>query len=126
MEASMDDGVVMPNSAPEHFWAPGISRVPFWLYQDRAILRAEQRKIFEGPAWHFLCLDIDIESQGDFRTTFLGEMPVVVVRGRDGAIHAFENRCAHRGALIAFEDSGNVKDFTCIYHAWRYDLEGNL
>lgn len=122
----MDDGVVMPNSAPEHFWAPGISRVPFWLYQDRAILRAEQRKIFEGPAWHFLCLDIDIESQGDFRTTFLGEMPVVVVRGRDGAIHAFENRCAHRGALIAFEDSGNVKDFTCIYHAWRYDLEGNL
>lgn len=53
-------------------------------------------------------------------------MPVIVVRGEAGAFHAFENRCAHRRALIAFEDAGTKKEFTCVYHAWRYDLEGNL
>jgi anthranilate 1,2-dioxygenase large subunit/terephthalate 1,2-dioxygenase oxygenase component alpha subunit len=54
-------------------------------------------------------------------------MPVIVVRGRDGAVHAFENRCAHRGALIAIDDAGSVKHaFQCIYHAWSYDLTGNL
>ena len=54
-------------------------------------------------------------------------MPVVVARDADGGIAAFENRCAHRGALICFEDGGSgAKDFTCAYHAWRYDLRGNL
>ena len=113
----------MPDTNP---WPPGLTRVPFHLYQDPETLRAEQRKIFEGPAWHFLCLEVEIENQGDYRTTQVGDMPLVVVRGEHGAIHAFENRCAHRGALIAIKNSGNTKDFTCAYHAWRYDLQGNL
>ncbi len=107
-------------------WAPGLTRVPYWLYQDPAILRAEQTRIFEGPAWHYLCLEVDIPNHGDFRVSCIGAMPVIAVRGEAGEIHAFENRCAHRGALIAFQDAGTVKDFTCAYHAWRYDLRGNL
>jgi phenylpropionate dioxygenase-like ring-hydroxylating dioxygenase large terminal subunit len=51
----------------------------------------------------------------------------VVVRTEDGAIAAFENRCAHRGALICLDNEGRgAKDFQCVYHAWRYDLRGNL
>jgi len=53
-------------------------------------------------------------------------MPVVVARDAEGVVGAFENRCAHRGALICFDDGGNAKDFTCAYHAWRYDLHGTL
>jgi anthranilate 1,2-dioxygenase large subunit/terephthalate 1,2-dioxygenase oxygenase component alpha subunit len=53
-------------------------------------------------------------------------MPVVVARAEDGAIVAFENRCAHRGALICLDDAGSVTDFQCVYHAWCYDLRGNL
>jgi anthranilate 1,2-dioxygenase large subunit/terephthalate 1,2-dioxygenase oxygenase component alpha subunit len=107
-------------------WPPGLTRVPFWVYQERDIARQEQTRIFQGPVWNFLCQDVDIPNAGDFRTTFVGEMPVVVVRGDNGAVHAFENRCAHRGALICLEDGGNAKDFACVYHAWRYDLCGNL
>ncbi len=107
-------------------WPPGLTRVPFWVYQERDIARQEQARVFQGPVWNFLCLDVDIPNAGDFRTTFMGEMPVVVVRGDNGAVHAFENRCAHRGALISLEDGGNAKDFACVYHAWRYDLCGNL
>src|SRR6185312_9125569 len=76
--------------------------------------------------WNFLCLETDIPNPGDYRTTFVGAMPVVVARTEDGGIAAFENRCAHRGALICLDDGGTVKDFQCVYHAWRYDLCGNL
>ena len=107
-------------------WPPGLTRVPFWVYQERDIARREQARVFQGPVWNFLCLGVDIPNAGDFRTTFMGEMPVIVVRADNGAVHAFENRCAHRGALICLEDGGNAKDFACVYHAWRYDLCGNL
>ena len=40
---------------------------------------------------------------GDYRITFVGSMPVVVARDFDDEIYAFENRCAHRGALIALD-----------------------
>ena len=123
----MPDTVTAPDTIPlPQHWPPGLTRVPFWVYQDPEILRAEQKNIFEGPFWNYLALEVDIPDHGDYRTTFMGQMPVIVVRGANGQIHGFENRCAHRGALIAFEDSGNVKDFTCAYHSWRYDLAGNL
>jgi phenylpropionate dioxygenase-like ring-hydroxylating dioxygenase large terminal subunit len=113
---------------PTRVW-PGdtLTRVPYWVYQDEANYQAELRRIFEGPTWSYLCLESDVAKPGEFRTTFLGEMPVVIVRGHDGAVHAFENRCSHRGALIAIDDAGRVKNaFQCVYHAWSYDLAGNL
>jgi anthranilate 1,2-dioxygenase large subunit/terephthalate 1,2-dioxygenase oxygenase component alpha subunit len=111
----------------ERAW-PGtaLTRVPYWLYQDDANYRDELRRIFEGPVWNYVCLESDLERPGDFRTTFVGEMPVIAVRGEDAAIHCFENRCAHRGALIALDDAGTAKHFQCVYHAWTYDLRGNL
>jgi anthranilate 1,2-dioxygenase large subunit/terephthalate 1,2-dioxygenase oxygenase component alpha subunit len=118
----------MPTPGPRHEW-PGASlaRVPYWVYQDEDNYRAELRRIFEGPTWSYACLESDLEKPGDFRTTFLGEMPIIVVRGAAGEIHAFENRCAHRGALIALDDGGSAgSHFQCIYHAWTYDLRGSL
>ena len=117
----------MTTADVRHDW-PGstLARVPYWVYQDEANYRAELRRIFEGPVWNFVCLESDVAARGEYRTTFIGEMPVIVVRDNDGEIHAFENRCAHRGALIALDDQGTAKHFQCVYHAWTYDLEGNL
>ena len=111
---------------PTSAWPPGLTRVPYWVYRDETIARDEQTRVFEGAGWHYLCLDIDVPEVGDYRTTMMGAMPVVVVRAEDQAVVAFENRCAHRGALICLDDGGRVKDFQCVYHAWRYDLRGNL
>ncbi len=116
---------VPPRSA--RAWAPGVlTRVPYWLYQDADVFRAEQQRLFEGPVWNYLCLEAELERPGDYRSTFAGRMPVIVTRDADGEIYAFENRCAHRGALLSLEDGGNVRDFQCVYHAWTYDLKGNL
>ena len=77
----------------------GLTRVPYWLYQDETNYRAELRRIFEGPTWSFVCLEADLPQPGDFRTTFVGEMPVIVVRAADGAIRAFEKGSNGRGGM---------------------------
>lgn len=112
---------------PEPIWTGDLTRVPYRVYRDPAILKAEQERVFEGPVWNFLCLESEIAGVGDWKTTFVGRMPVVVARTETGAIAAFENRCTHRGALICLDNDGKgAKDFQCVYHAWRYDLCGNL
>jgi phenylpropionate dioxygenase-like ring-hydroxylating dioxygenase large terminal subunit len=108
-------------------WQSGLTRVPYWVYQDPDLPALEQKRIFEGPVWNFLCLETEIANPGDWRAMFVGSMPVVVARTTDGTVAAFENRCAHRGALICLDNGGSgAKDFQCVYHAWRYDLCGNL
>jgi anthranilate 1,2-dioxygenase large subunit len=100
--------------------------VPYWAYQDEAVYRAEQENLFHGPFWSYLCLTAELAEPGDFCATFIGEQPVLVTRDTDGQVYAFENRCAHRGALIAMADHGHARDFTCVYHAWTYNLQGDL
>jgi len=106
--------------------AEGATRVPYWVYQDEDTYRREQERIFRGPTWSYLCLEAELPEPGSFLTTFVGDMPVVVARDPGGAIHAFENRCAHRGALICMEARGRAERFSCIYHNWTYDHAGNL
>ena len=71
-------------------------------------------------------VEAEVGKPGDYRVTYVGTMPVIVARDVDDEIYAFENRCAHRGALIALDGGGSARDFTCVYHAWNYDLKGNL
>jgi phenylpropionate dioxygenase-like ring-hydroxylating dioxygenase large terminal subunit len=104
----------------------GVTRVPYWVYQDEAVYREEQDKIFRGPTWNYLCLEAELPEPQSFITTFVGDMPVVVTRDAHGALHAWENRCAHRGALICMQARGKTERFTCIYHNWTYDHAGNL
>ncbi|MGH8703528.1 MAG: aromatic ring-hydroxylating oxygenase subunit alpha [Burkholderiales bacterium] len=106
--------------------AEGVTRVPYWVYQDEDIYRREQERIFRGATWNFVGLEAELPRPGDFKTTFVGEMPVIVTRSAHGELNAFENRCAHRGALISFKDRGNAGEFTCVYHNWTYDLKGDL
>jgi anthranilate 1,2-dioxygenase large subunit len=124
----MLDQISRPGSEPvERNWPDeGLTRVPYWIFQDQAIYAAEQRRIFQGPTWNYLCLSIEVKNTGDFITTFVGDTSVIVARDADGELYGFENRCAHRGALIALEQRGNTKDFSCVYHAWTYDRQGNL
>lgn len=102
------------------------TRVPFEVFNDRELYDIELDRVFGGAHWQYLALEREIPNEGDYSTTYFGERRVVVVRGKEGAIHAFENRCAHRGALICLGEGGRGRRIQCVYHAWNYDLEGNL
>ncbi len=104
----------------------GNSRVPYRVFSDPEIYRAELERVFLGPTWQFLALDGELPAAGDYKTGFLGETPVIVTRGEDGEIHAMVNRCAHRGNLVCLKERGHADALTCVYHSWSYDLCGNL
>jgi phenylpropionate dioxygenase-like ring-hydroxylating dioxygenase large terminal subunit len=105
---------------------PAVAGVPYKFFYDQEVYELEQRRVFRGPVWNYVALESEIPNSGDFKANFVGDTPTVVSRGRDGAIHAFVNRCAHRGALVCREMRGNSTTHVCIYHQWSYDLEGNL
>jgi phenylpropionate dioxygenase-like ring-hydroxylating dioxygenase large terminal subunit len=111
---------------PFHWPESGNTRIPFRLFSDEAIYAQEQEKIFRGPVWNFLCMEFDVAQPGDFKTTFVGETPVIVTRDHDGELHALVNRCAHKGALVCLRDKGNARNLTCVYHAWSYAMDGRL
>jgi anthranilate 1,2-dioxygenase large subunit/terephthalate 1,2-dioxygenase oxygenase component alpha subunit len=114
------------HAARRQWPAEGLTRVPYWLYSDRELYAEEQERIFRGDTWTFLCLDAELPKPSTFRVSNLGDMPVVVTRDADGMIHAFENRCAHRGSLLCLKERGEAREIVCVYHNWTYDLAGRL
>ena len=102
------------------------SRVPYWLYHDEQVYMREMERIFRGPVWNYLCLAAELPNPGDYRTVWIGDTSVVVNRDATGAIYAFVNRCAHRGAMIVRKPYGNATEHVCIYHRWCYSPEGEL
>jgi salicylate 5-hydroxylase large subunit len=116
----------MSNSTDRRWPEGGPARVPFWVYSDPEIYARERQRIFAGQTWSYVALEAEIPNVGDFITTAIGDMPVVIVRDEDGGITALPNRCAHRGVAFCRHDHGNVRSFVCPYHQWTYDLKGRL
>lgn len=111
----------------EHVWPEeGLARVPYWVYSDPRIYEREQELIFGGRSWSYVALECEVPDVGDFKRSFIGERPVVVVRDGDGAVNVVVNRCAHRGVQFCRQQRGNAKEFRCPYHEWCYDLKGRL
>jgi anthranilate 1,2-dioxygenase large subunit len=104
----------------------GLTRVPDWVYTSQRIYDLEIERIFHGRTWNFVALEAEIPAAGDFLRSYVGPTPVVVARDSEGAVHVFENRCAHRGVEFCRQPRGNVAEFVCPYHQWSYDLQGNL
>jgi len=104
----------------------GISRAPYWIYTDPDIYLLEQANIFRGNAWHYLGIDAEVPETGDYKTTYIGDTSVLMVRAEDGSINGMVNRCAHRGNMVCRDAFGKAESLYCVYHAWNYDLKGNL
>jgi anthranilate 1,2-dioxygenase large subunit len=102
------------------------SRIPYEVYSSPEIYRLEQERIFRGPIWSFVAMEAELPHLNDFKSTFVGDAPVVVTRDADGILSAWVNRCAHRGALVCRAARGNARSFACAYHQWSYDCRGNL
>jgi phenylpropionate dioxygenase-like ring-hydroxylating dioxygenase large terminal subunit len=109
-----------------HWPSQGLTRVPMQVYSSPEIYAWEQDKIFRGATWNFVGLEIEAPNPNDYFTSLIGETPVIVVRTADGKINVMVNRCAHKGATVCFNPSGNAKFFTCPYHNWIYDHSGQL
>src|SRR5580658_6778182 len=95
------------------------------FYADPDFYRLDLETIFYRD-WMFAGHDCEIPSPGDYLTTRIGDYPIIIVRGRDGAIRALHNTCRHRGSRICAAAKGAAKRLVCPYHQWIYDLDGSL
>ncbi len=95
------------------------------VYTDPAVFDAEMRRIFHR-CWVYVAHESEVPNPGDYRTSAVGRIPVVVTRGQDGRIHALVNTCRHRGAMVCREERGNAQFFRCPYHGWTYRNDGRL
>lgn len=95
------------------------------VYYDPATYQRESDRIF-ARAWQLVCHESEVATAGAFMTTVVADSPIVVVRGKDGAVRAFFNTCRHRGAMVVSEACGQASSLRCPYHYWVYSLEGDL
>ncbi|WP_166418926.1 aromatic ring-hydroxylating oxygenase subunit alpha [Cochlodiniinecator piscidefendens] len=98
---------------------------PPQVYTSPEFLELELDQIFNHE-WFCVGRIDEFSNPGDYRTTKIGRDPVIVLRDRDGVLRAMSNVCRHRMATLV-EGSGNLKGrISCPYHAWTYNLDGQL
>jgi phenylpropionate dioxygenase-like ring-hydroxylating dioxygenase large terminal subunit len=100
-------------------------RVHMATYTDAEVFALEMRRIFYS-VWVYLGHESEIAQPGDYKTTVLGRVPVILSRDEDGGVNALVNRCAHRGTTVCQRESGNGSYFKCEYHGWVYNNKGDL
>jgi Rieske 2Fe-2S family protein len=100
--------------------------MPTKVYTDAARLEREQRLLRSLPIP--VAHTTQLAAPGACLVHDALGVPILVARGRDGALHAMLNVCRHRGTRL-IENPGFCKvrkGFHCVYHGWTYDLAGSL
>ena len=95
------------------------------VYSDPELFALEMERLFHRN-WLFLGHESQLLEAGSYFTGRLGQVPVVSVRGDDGQVRTFVNRCTHRGAKVCQGTGGKVARLVCPYHGWTFELSGKL
>ena len=98
--------------------------MPPEFYTSEEQFELEKERLFHSE-WICLGRVQQIPKTGDYFATALMNEPLIVVRTKSNEIRVLSNVCRHRGTVLV-EGIGNTKNFICPYHAWSYNLDGEL
>ncbi|MGW1962578.1 Rieske 2Fe-2S domain-containing protein [Streptomyces sp. NPDC001935] len=92
---------------------------------DRPGRIADLRRVGISPDhWYPVATSRKVRRNRTFAAVFAGER-IVLYRGRSGAVHALEDRCAHRQVPLSMGVvEGDI--LRCCYHAWAYRGDGRI
>jgi len=93
-------------------------------YVEPKWLEAEMKGIF-ARTWQWICHAEKLSAPGSYVAATVADMPIALVRDRAGTLRAFYNVCKHRAHAL-LSGSGTTRAIVCPYHAWTYDLSGDL
>lgn len=101
-------------------------KVDLSVYTSQERFDAE-KEIF-GRVWLNIAESAEIPDAGDWivRDVKVRSSSIILVRGKDMKIRAFHNICSHRGMKLVWDEKGRGGRFSCPYHAWNYNSEGDL
>lgn len=102
--------------------------LPGLAYYDQSIFDQEKNTIFQ-QSWQFAGRVSDFPP-GSYRTMIIGRNSILITRCKgnlyeDGQLHAMHNVCVHRGTHL-LSGCGFTSKIQCPYHAWEYDVTGQL
>ena len=99
--------------------------IPKERYTSRAFAELEWERMWT-KVWLLAGRESDIPEPGDYFTFEIGLESVLVVRQPDRSIAARYNVCMHRGNRLREPGRGHAETFSCLFHGWRYALDGTL
>ncbi len=85
-----------------------------------------EREAVYARSWQLLAHAAQVEEPGDHVVAEIAGVPLLVVRGDDGALRVLHNVCRHRAGPLAICDARGARELQCRYHGWRYALDGRL
>jgi choline monooxygenase len=100
-------------------------RIPAERYTSPVWADLEMARVWPH-VWQVACSVEHVASPGDFFEYTVGKYSVMIVRGHDGVLRAFQNVCLHRGNELCHGSGGGLTEIRCSYHRWSWDLEGRL
>jgi choline monooxygenase len=101
-----------------------IETLPYSWYTDADLLARERERLF-APSWQYAGHARQLAEPGSYFTLSSGDVPLVVVRDKEGVLRALLNVCRHRAAEVV-SGAGRCSTLQCHYHAWTYGLDGAL
>jgi phenylpropionate dioxygenase-like ring-hydroxylating dioxygenase large terminal subunit len=99
--------------------------LPTWNYTSEAMLGLEYERLLL-PSWQFACHVSQVREAGAYATLDLGRDSIIVMRDREGGLHAFKNVCRHRGSRLLDGEGQCRGAIVCRYHGWTYGFDGRL
>jgi len=94
-------------------------------YFDAEYMEHEWQHVWRN-SWLLAGLESDVSKPGSYFVFNLGREQILVTRTSQGTVQGFYNVCQHRGNLLVTEEHGQTANFRCGYHAWTYDIDGQL
>ena len=94
-------------------------------YFDQAILERELDRVF-SRVWQVACSLDHVRAPGDWYEHRCGRYSVLIVRGDDGELRAFQNVCRHRGNTLCQGAGDGLTELRCGFHNWSWNLRGEL
>jgi phenylpropionate dioxygenase-like ring-hydroxylating dioxygenase large terminal subunit len=121
------DTVQAPSRREDAIGTPPASptRVPADRYRSPAFAKLEIDRMWP-KVWQVACTVDHVAEPGDYFEYRCGPYSVMVVRGDDGGLRAFQNVCRHRGNSLCSGTGSGLHELKCGYHGWTWDLSGNL
>jgi Rieske 2Fe-2S family protein len=95
------------------------------FYRRDDVFEGEVERIFL-KSWILAGHQSQVPEAGDFFVVEIAGESIIIVRSDAGRINALLNVCRHRGSRVCLEEQGHAARFVCPYHAWNYDLNGEL
>ena len=94
-------------------------------YTDPAWARIEEEKLWP-TTWQLACTLDHVSGPGDSYVYDVGRLSILIVRGDDGELRAFQNVCRHRGMQLCNEHQRGLTELRCVFHRWSWNLAGEL